>query len=107
MSKKSVNAPIPPFALVSDEETKEWMFRKFIETKERIAEAKRRLAILDQTEWMLREIIIEIINLTKASAWIPKIERDIKKLSFGNSFSMRGKGKTKVGLDDESTGSSP
>ncbi|KAH0776854.1 hypothetical protein KY290_008270 [Solanum tuberosum] len=125
MSGKSVNATIPPIALVSDEETQELMFKKFIETKERIAAAKRRLAILDQTEWMLRERIIEvemetasvkkkiakidqeIINITKASARIPKIERDIKQLNFGNASSMRGKGKTKVGSDDESTGSLP
>ncbi|KAG5572691.1 hypothetical protein H5410_062457 [Solanum commersonii] len=60
MSRKSVNAPIPPIALVSDEETEESMFRKFVETRERIAAAKRRLAILDQTEWMLRERIIEV-----------------------------------------------
>ncbi|KAG5615540.1 hypothetical protein H5410_015364 [Solanum commersonii] len=60
MSGKSVNARIPPIALVSNEETKESMFRKIIETKERIPAAKRRLAILDQTEWMLRERIIEV-----------------------------------------------
>ncbi|KAH0682409.1 hypothetical protein KY290_020233 [Solanum tuberosum] len=66
------------------------MFKKFIETKERIVAAKWRLAILDQTEWMLRERIIEvdmeiasvkrkiakidqeIINITKASARIDK-----------------------------------
>ncbi|KAG5600522.1 hypothetical protein H5410_031892 [Solanum commersonii] len=124
MSGKSVNVPIPPIALVSDEETQESMFKKFIETKERIAAAKRKLAILDQTKWMLRERIIEvdmetvsvkrkiekidqeIINITKASARIPEIERDIKKLNFGNAFSMRGNGKTKDGSDDESTGSS-
>ena len=55
MSKKDVNAPISPSASVSDRETKELMFKKIIETKEMIAAAKRRLAILDQTEWMLRE----------------------------------------------------
>ncbi|KAH0754086.1 hypothetical protein KY290_024356 [Solanum tuberosum] len=125
MSGKSVNAPISPIALVSDEETEESMFRKFVETRERIAVAKSRLAILDQTEWMLRERIIEvdmkttsvkrkiakidqeIRNITKVSARIPEIERDIKKLNFGNAPTMRGKGKTKVGSDDESTGSSP
>ncbi|KAH0746550.1 hypothetical protein KY285_008207 [Solanum tuberosum] len=125
MSGKSVNAPIPPIALVGDEETQELMFKKFIETKERISATKRRLAILDQTEWMLRERIIEvdmettsvkkkiakidqeIINITKASARIPEIERDIKQLNFGNASSMRGKGKTKVGSDDESTRSLP
>ena len=53
MSGKSVKAPIPPIALVSDEETQESMFKKFIETKERIATAKKRLAILDQTKWTL------------------------------------------------------
>jgi len=125
MSGKRVNTPIPPIAMVSDEETEESMFRKFVETRERIDAAKRRLAILDQTEWILRERIIEvdmktasvkrkiakideeIINITKASARIPKIERDIKKLNFGNASSMRGNGKTKVGSNDESTGSSP
>ncbi|KAH0669075.1 hypothetical protein KY289_023568 [Solanum tuberosum] len=113
MSGKRINLPIPPIALVSEEETEEPMLRKFIETRERIAAAKRRLAILDQTEWILRERIIEvdmetasvkrkiakidqeIINITKASARIPEIERDIKKLNFGNAPTMRGKGKTK------------
>ncbi|KAG5570231.1 hypothetical protein H5410_059997 [Solanum commersonii] len=42
---------------------------------------KRKIAKIDQ----------EIINITKASARIPKIERDIKKLNFGNASSMRGK----------------
>uniref|UniRef100_M1DYC9 Uncharacterized protein n=1 Tax=Solanum tuberosum TaxID=4113 RepID=M1DYC9_SOLTU len=125
MFGKSVNAPIPHTALVSEEETEESMFRKFVKTKERIAATKRRLAILDQTEWMLRERIIEvdmetslvkrkiakidqeIINITKASARIPEIERDIKKLNFGNASSMRRKCKTKVGSDDEGSGSSP
>uniref|UniRef100_M1DPU9 Uncharacterized protein n=1 Tax=Solanum tuberosum TaxID=4113 RepID=M1DPU9_SOLTU len=125
MYGKSVNAPISPIAFVSDDETEESMFKKFIETKLRIAAAKRRLAILDQTEWMLRERIIEvdmettsvkrkiakidqeITIITKASARIPKIERDINKLNFGNASSMRGNGKTKVGSNDESTGSSP
>ncbi|KAH0679862.1 hypothetical protein KY284_020947 [Solanum tuberosum] len=125
MSRKSVNAPISPIALVSDEKTEESMFRKFIETEERISAAKRRLAILDQTERMLRERTIEvdmettsvkrkiaridqeIINITKASARIPEIERDIKKINFGNASFMREKGKTKEGSDDESTGSSP
>ncbi|KAL3359208.1 hypothetical protein AABB24_015994 [Solanum stoloniferum] len=125
MSGKNVNAPIPPIALVSEEETEESMFKKFIETKERIAATKRRLALLDQTEWMLRERIIEvdmetssvkrkiakidqkIINITKASARISEIEWDIKKLNFGNASSMRENGKTKEGSDDESTGSSP
>ncbi|KAG5596651.1 hypothetical protein H5410_037883 [Solanum commersonii] len=125
MSEKSANAPISPIALVSDEETKESMFKKFIETKERIAAAKRRLAILDQTEWILRERIIEvdmettsvkrkitkidqeIINITKTSARIPEIERDSKKLNFGNASSMRGNDRTKEGSDDESTGLSP
>ncbi|KAH0706036.1 hypothetical protein KY285_010567 [Solanum tuberosum] len=125
MFGKSVNAPIPPIALVSEEDAEESMFKKFVETKERIAAAKMRLAILDQTEWMLRERIIEvdmettsvkrkiakigqeIINITKASARIPEIERDIKQLNFGNASSMREKGKTKVGSDDESTRSSP
>ncbi|KAH0762338.1 hypothetical protein KY290_018411 [Solanum tuberosum] len=60
MSGKRVNLPNPPIALVSNEETEESMFKIFIETKERIAAAKRRLAILDQTEWMLRERIIEV-----------------------------------------------
>ncbi|KAH0689864.1 hypothetical protein KY289_017222 [Solanum tuberosum] len=60
MSGKRVNLPIPPIALVSNEEIEESMFKIFIETKERIAAAKRRLAILDQTEWMLRERIIEV-----------------------------------------------
>ena len=78
-----------------------------------IAAAKRRLAILDQTEWTLRERIIEvdmetasvkrkiakidqeIIKITKETARIPDIERAIKKLNFGNAYSMRGKGKTK------------
>ena len=55
MSKKDVNAPISPSASVSDRETKELMFKQFIETKERIVAAKKRLSILDQTEWMLRE----------------------------------------------------
>ncbi|KAG5601502.1 hypothetical protein H5410_032872 [Solanum commersonii] len=125
MSRKRVNLPILPIALVSEEETKESMFKKFIETKERIAAAKRKLAVLDQTEWMLRERIIEIdmeitsvkrkiikndqeiINITKASARIPEIERDIKKLNFGNASSMRGNDETKERSDDESTGSSP
>ncbi|KAG5598694.1 hypothetical protein H5410_030064 [Solanum commersonii] len=125
MSGKSVNTPIPPIALVSEEETEKSMFKKIVETKERIAATKRRLAILYQTEWMLRERIIEvdmettsvkreiakieqeIINIIKASARIPEIERDIKKLNFGNASSMRGKGKTKVGSDDESTRLSP
>ncbi|KAG5621492.1 hypothetical protein H5410_006710 [Solanum commersonii] len=107
MSGKSANTPIRPIAFVSDEETEKSMFRKFVETRERIAAAKRRLAILDQTEWILRERIIEvdmertsvkrkiakidqkIINITKASARIPKIERDIKKLNFRNASSMR------------------
>ncbi|KAG5608025.1 hypothetical protein H5410_029517 [Solanum commersonii] len=125
MSGKSVNAPIPLIALVSDEETEGSIFRKFVETRERIAATKRRLAVLDQTEWMLRERIIEvdmettlvkrkiakidqeIVNITKASARIPEIERDIKKLNFGNPSSIRGNDKTKVGSGDESTGSSP
>ncbi|KAG5614702.1 hypothetical protein H5410_014526 [Solanum commersonii] len=89
MSRKRVNLPIPPIALVNDEETKESIFRKFVETKERIDAAKRRLAILDQTEWMLRERIIE------ASARIPEIEWDIKKINFGNASSMRAKVKQK------------
>ena len=58
--KKDVNAPISPSSSVSDRETKELMFKKIIETKEMIAAAKRRLAILDQTEWTLRERIIEV-----------------------------------------------
>ena len=125
MSKKDVNAPILPSTSVSDRETKVLMFKKFIETKERKVAAKRRLAILDQTEWTLRERIIEvdmeiasvkrkiakinqeIINITKATARIPEIEQAIKKINFGNASSMRGKGKTKAGSDDESTGLSP
>ncbi|KAH0678511.1 hypothetical protein KY284_019596 [Solanum tuberosum] len=58
---------------------------------------KRKIAKIDQ----------EIINITKASARIPEIEWDIKKLNFGNASSMRGNGKTKEGSDDESTRSSP
>lgn len=46
---------------------------------------KRKIAKIDQ----------EIINIIKAPARIPKIERVIKKLNFGNAYSMRGKGKTK------------
>uniref|UniRef100_M1DMU3 Uncharacterized protein n=1 Tax=Solanum tuberosum TaxID=4113 RepID=M1DMU3_SOLTU len=125
MSGKSVNTPIPPIALVSKEEIEESMFKKFVETRERIAAAKRRLAVLDQTEWMLRERIIEvdmettsmkrkiakidqeIINISKASARIPEIELDIKKLNFGKASFARGNGKTKEVSDDESTGSSP
>uniref|UniRef100_M1D898 Uncharacterized protein n=1 Tax=Solanum tuberosum TaxID=4113 RepID=M1D898_SOLTU len=125
MSGKSVNAPISPIALVSEEEIEESIFKKFVETKDRIAAAKRRLAVLDQTEWMLRERIIEvdmetisvkrkiakfdqeIINITKASTRIPEIERDIKKINFGNVSFMRGNGKTKEGSNDKSTGSSP
>uniref|UniRef100_M1DXI8 Uncharacterized protein n=1 Tax=Solanum tuberosum TaxID=4113 RepID=M1DXI8_SOLTU len=125
MSGKSVNASIPPIALGIEEETEESIFKKFIKTKEKITAAKRRLAVLDQTEWMLRERIIEvdmetasvkrniakihqeIINITKVSARIPKIERDIKKLNFGNASSMKGNSKTKEGSDDESTRSSP
>ncbi|KAG5620332.1 hypothetical protein H5410_005550 [Solanum commersonii] len=108
MSGRSVNAPIPPIALVSEAETEESMFKKFIETKERIAAAKRRLAILDQTEWRLRERIIEVdMETTSVKRKIPKIERDIKKLNFRNASSMRGNGKIKEGLDVESTGSSP
>ncbi|KAK4724272.1 hypothetical protein R3W88_027051 [Solanum pinnatisectum] len=101
------------------------MFKKFVETEKRIVAAKRKLEILDQTEWMLRERIIEvdmeiasvkrkiakidqeIINITKVFARIPKIERDIRKLNLGIISSMRGNGKTKEGSDDESTGSSP
>ena len=89
------------------------MFKKLIETKERIVAAIKRLAILDQTEWMLRERIIEvdmeialvkrkiakidqeIIKITKETARIPDIERAIKKLNFGNASSVRGKGKTR------------
>ncbi|KAG5582935.1 hypothetical protein H5410_053562 [Solanum commersonii] len=123
--KKVSTHQIPPIALVSDEETEESMFKKYFETRERITAVKKRLAILDQTEWMLRERIIEvdmktpsvkrkiakidqeIINITKAFAMIPEIERDIKKLNFGNASSTRGNDKTKEGSDNESTGSSP
>lgn len=61
------------------------------------ASVKRKIAKINQ----------EIINITKAIARIPKIERDIKKLNLGNASSMRGKGKTKEGSDDERTESSP
>ena len=92
MSRKGVNTPNRPITLVNDGKTKESMFKKFIETKERIVATQRRLEILDQNEWMLRERIIEvymetasvkikiakinqeIINITKATARIPEIE---------------------------------
>ncbi|KAG5604561.1 hypothetical protein H5410_026053 [Solanum commersonii] len=77
---------------------------KICETRERIAATKRRLAVLDQTEWMLRERIIEvdmettlvkrkiakidqeIVNITKASARIPEIEIGTLETKFWESF---------------------
>ncbi|KAG5616153.1 hypothetical protein H5410_015977 [Solanum commersonii] len=53
MSGKSVNASI--IDLISDEETKESMFRKIAEIEKRIVATKKTFALLDQTEWMLRK----------------------------------------------------
>ena len=125
MSEKGVHASPPVIDLVSDEETEESIMEKLAKTKERIAAAKKKLEILDQTEWMMQKRIIEvyikttsvkrkiakidqeIINISRASAKIPEIAHDIGKLNLGNMSSMGGKSKMNEGSDNESIGSSP
>ena len=62
MSRKGVNTPNRPITLVNDGKTKESMFKKIIETKERIVAAKKDLEYLTKLNGCYERELLRLIR---------------------------------------------